>query len=103
MLFDEDWHRRAYPAMDALVQAGRFPSCFDAYCRGGCLGRSPHWLFDEVAYRHRYPDLTDEALDKNGLVNGYDHYLWRGNVEFRLAHPLFDPVVYLGRAPNSSV
>ncbi|HEY4041618.1 MAG TPA: glycosyltransferase [Rhodopila sp.] len=99
MLFDEAWHRRAYPAMAALVEAGHFPSAFDAYCRGGCLERSPHWLFDESAYRRACPDLTDAAMAKQGLVNGYDHYLWRGNAECRIAHPLFDPAVYLTQLP----
>jgi O-antigen biosynthesis protein len=99
MLFDEAWHRRAYPAMAAVVDSGRFPSTFDAYCRGGCLDRSPHWLFDEAEYRRRNPDLTDAALAEQGLVNGYDHYLWRGNAEGRIAHPLFDPAVYLAALP----
>ena len=79
MLFDEGWHRQTYPGIAALVEAGQFPSAFDAWCRGGCCERSPHWLFDEPEYRRRYPDLTDAFLIRNGLVNGYDHYLWRGN------------------------
>src|SRR3954454_24138151 len=36
MLFDEAWHRRAYPGIATLVEEGRFPSAFDAWCRGGC-------------------------------------------------------------------
>ncbi|HBK07404.1 MAG TPA: glycosyl transferase family 2 [Acetobacteraceae bacterium] len=99
MLFDEDWHRRAYPAIAALVQTGKYPSAFDAYCRGGCLDRSPHWLFDEAEYRRRNPDLTDAVLAERGLVNGYDHYLWRGSAEGRIAHMLFDPSVYLAHLP----
>ena len=93
-LFDEVWHRQAYPGIAALVEAGEFPSAFDAWCRGGCCERSPHWLFDELEYRRRNPDLTDAFLAKHGLVNGYDHYLWRGNGEGRIGHPLFDPAVY---------
>lgn len=94
LLFDETWHRRAYPGIAALVQAGQFESAFDAWCRGGCLERSPHWLFDEAYYRRRYPDLTDAALAERGLVNGYDHFLWRGTAEGRSGHPLFDPTIY---------
>jgi GT2 family glycosyltransferase len=94
MLFDEAWHRQTYPGIAALVEAGQFPSAFDAWCRGGCCERSPHWLFDEPEYRRRYPDLTDAFLSRNGLANGYDHYLWRGNAEGRIGHPLFDPAVY---------
>ena len=94
MLFDEAWHRLAYPGIAALVEAGQFPSAFDAWCRGGCRERSPHWLFDEVAYRKRYPDLTDAFLERNGLVNGYDHYLWRGSAEGRVGHLFFDPALY---------
>ena len=37
-------------------------SGFDAYCRGGFQPRSPHWLFNEMLYRQRYPDLRDEVL-----------------------------------------
>ncbi len=96
MLFDEAWHRRAYPEMAALVQTGQFASAFDAYCRGG-HNRSPHWLFDEARYCRNYPDLTDAALAERGLVNGYDHYLWRGDAEGRDGHPLFDPALYLAR------
>ena len=95
MLFDEAWHRQTYPGIAALVEAGEFPSAFDAWCRGGCCERAPHWLFDELEYRRRNPDLTDAYLARNGLVNGYDHYLWRGNGEGRIGHPLFDPAVYL--------
>ncbi len=94
MLFDEAWHRIAYPAIVSLVEAGEFPSAFDAWCRGGCRDRSPHWLFDEVDYRRRNPDVTEEFLARNGLVNFYDHYLWRGDIEGRTGHELFDPMVY---------
>jgi GT2 family glycosyltransferase len=94
-LFDEAWHLQAYPPIAAGVQAGDFASAFDAYCRGGCLDRSPHWLFDELGYRDRYPELGPDTLAANGLVNNYDHYLRFGAAEDRIGHLLFDPAVYL--------
>jgi O-antigen biosynthesis protein len=90
VFFDEAWHRRAYPAIDVMVNEGRAASAFDAYCRGG-QARSPHWLFDERYYRRRYPDLTDDVLQANQVVNGYDHFLRHGATEGRIGHPLFDP------------
>src|SRR3954462_2750234 len=57
MLFDERWHLLVYPGIAARVEQGQFPSAFDAWCRGGCCERSPHWLFDEREYRQRHPDL----------------------------------------------
>jgi len=90
IFFDEAWHRRAYPAIDAMVRDGHFASAFDAYCRGG-QARSPHWLFDEPWYRRHYAaDLTDNTLAANHLVNGYDHFLRHGAGEGRIGHPLFD-------------
>ena len=92
--FDEAWHRRAYPAIQALVEAGEFSSAFDSYCRAGNLDRSPHWLFDEGYYRQQNPDLTEEALRAGGLANGYDHFLRYGDLERRSPHTLFDPAFY---------
>ena len=90
IFFDESWHRRAYPAIGALVRDGQYASAFDAYCRRG-QARSPHWLFDEAWYRRRYAaDLTDETLAANRLANGYDHFLRHGAGEGRVGHPLFD-------------
>ena len=94
-MFDELWHRRMYPAIAEGVAAGNFASAFDAYCRRGCLDRSPHWLFDELAYRNRYSDLTNEMLSKAEIANGYDHYLQYGIEECRNGHFLFDIKLYL--------
>ena len=92
--FDETWHLRRYPRVAAAVRAGRVASGFDAYCREGLHGRSPHWLFDEFFYRARHPDLTEAALAAAGAVNGYDHYLRVGDRAGRSGHPLFDPATY---------
>lgn len=94
-LFDEQWHRQIYPQIAEQVIAGHCSSAFDAYCRRGALDRSAIWLFDELAYRERYPDLTNETLEDFGLFNGYDHYLRHGAKEDRLGHVLFDPAIYL--------
>ena len=59
--FDEAWHLRRYPRVAEAVRTGRVASAFDAYCREGLHGRSPHWLFDEFFYRTRYADLTETA------------------------------------------
>ncbi|MBS0644924.1 MAG: glycosyltransferase [Acetobacteraceae bacterium] len=95
LFFDEAWHRLRYPAIARGVERGDFASAFDAYCRRGCLDRSPHWLFDELAYRDRYPDLTVDILRDGKLVNRYHHYLTHGSHEDRIGHLLFDPAIYL--------
>ncbi|MGA8195523.1 MAG: glycosyltransferase [Acetobacteraceae bacterium] len=92
--FDEAWHLRRYPRVAEAVRTGRVASGFDAYCREGLHGRSPHWLFDEFFYRTRYADLTEDCLAADGAVNGYDHYLRHGDRVGRSGHPLFDPATY---------
>lgn len=92
--FDEAWHLRRYPRVAEAVRTGLVASGFDAYCREGLHGRSPHWLFDEFFYRARYADLTEACLAADGAVNGYDHYLRHGDRSGRSGHPLFDPATY---------
>ena len=84
----------AIPGSPQAVRTGRVASAFDAYCREGLHGRSPHWLFDEFFYRTRHPDLTEACLAADGVVNGYDHYLRHGDRSGRSGHPLFDPATY---------
>jgi O-antigen biosynthesis protein len=95
--FDEAWHMKVHPGAAAAVREGHAESGFDSYCRAGFRTRSPHWLFQETAYRQRHPDLHDEALGADGNVNGYDHYLKHGSREGRIGHMLFDPAVYRSR------
>jgi O-antigen biosynthesis protein len=92
--FDEAWHLRAHAGAAAAVRDGHAASGFDAYCHAGFRFRSPHWLFDETLYRQRYPDLSDEVLQRDDNVNGYDHYLKHGSREGRIGHLLLDPAVY---------
>lgn len=93
--FDEEWQRRTWPGIQALIDEGSFPSAFDAWCRGAYTARAPHWLFDPGEYRIRYPAMTDEVLTEAGFINPYHHYLSQGAAEGRIAHPLFDPAIYL--------
>jgi len=102
-LFDEAWHREMYPSIAAGIAAGHFASAFDAYCRRGSLDRSAHWLFDELAYRERYPDVTGERLAARRLINGYDHSLRHGRLRDRIGHVLFDPALYLTQFEPSDI
>ena len=95
--FDEPFFLAQTPTAAAAVSAGEAASGFDLYCRDAGRHRWPHWLFDEALYRERSPDLTDEALQTHGLVNGYDHYLRVGNKEGRIASPFFDRTTYLNQ------
>jgi GT2 family glycosyltransferase len=99
--FDERWHLAAHPDVAAAVRAGQVESGFDAYCRGGFVSRSPHWLFMEGLYRRQNSDLNDATLVADNNANGYDHYLKHGNREGRAGHPLFDPEVYLAQLDAS--
>jgi hypothetical protein len=92
--FDEAWHLKTYPGPAAAIRDGHAESGFDTYCRAGYRFRSPHWLFQERAYRQRHGDLRDEALAADGHANGYDHFLRHGSREGRIGHMLFDPGVY---------
>ncbi|GBQ25369.1 hypothetical protein AA0472_1735 [Acetobacter estunensis NRIC 0472] len=96
--FDEEWYLAAHPDVAAAVRAGTFASGFEHYRADGFRSRSPHWLFSESQYLARYPDLTRSALDRLGLVNGYDHYLSVGDREFRSGHLFFDPHLYYAKA-----
>ena len=86
---DEAWLRATLPGG---------ASGFDALCRAGTV-RAPHWLFDQALYRHRYPDLTDEALEAGGFRDGFDHYLRVGDREGRSGSPFLDPAFTLARLP----
>ena len=97
--FDEAWQRRAWSGIAALIEQGGVESAFDAWCRGAHATRVPHWLFDPVEYRARYPALTEAMLAETGLRDLYDHYLRHGAAEGRIGHALFDPAVYLAALP----
>ncbi len=97
--FDERHYRRRYPDVIPTMATTPLASGFDNYCRGSNLVRRPHWLFDEIYYRTRYADLNEAALQQNGVVNGYSHFLSDGDREGRIGHPLFDPAVYVANFP----
>src|SRR6185312_11199536 len=73
--FDEEWQRRAWPSVVALIESGSVASAFDAWCRGPHATRAPHWLFNPREYRVRYPAMTDEVLAETRFLNRYHHYL----------------------------
>ena len=61
-------------------------------------GISPHWLFDEDYYRHRYPDV-DEAVTKSAFRSGYHHYVTHVPSELhRRGHPLFSAYIYASQS-----
>ncbi len=94
MFFDERWYLARHPELNAELQARRWRSGFDHYCRAGYAERSPHWLYDDALYLSRNPDLTDTTVQRNGCVNRYDHYIRFGAREGRVAHLLFDASVW---------
>lgn len=93
IFFDETWYRAAYPDVAAAIAAGTWRSGFEHYALAGHADRSPHWLYDDVLYRARNPDITDAGMRTAGCFNAYDHYLRGGCREGRIAHPLFAPSV----------
>lgn len=93
--FDEAWYRLRYPDVEAAMRRGDCESGFDAYCRGGYLDRSGHWLFDADLYRRQSPGLLIEALVEGDFFGHYDHFLKHGAVERRPTHRLFDADTYL--------
>ncbi len=101
MFFDETWYLATYPDIAAHVAAEGARSGFEHYIRDGYKDRSPHWLFDEHYYLSSNRDVTQDVLQRQHLVNGYDHYLAIGNAEFRTAHRFFDPLLYEQNADES--
>lgn len=73
--FDEVWYRDAHSDVHRALINQTWRSGFEHYCAEGYKTYAPHWLFDEHYYRRRHPSLTEFSLKKDGLWNGYDHYL----------------------------
>ncbi len=88
--FDEVWYRQTYPEVRRALLEKRWKSGFEHYCMEGFRSLSPHWLFDEVAYRRRHLELTDQHLAERGFCNGYDHYLSYGEAHGFRAGPFVD-------------
>ncbi|MXV43734.1 glycosyltransferase [Saccharibacter sp. 17.LH.SD] len=88
--FDEKWYCETYLDVRKGVLSQTWKSGFEHYCKEGYRTYSPHWLFDEVAYRRRLPSLTDRVLSKSGFWNGYDHYLEEGETHGLQASAFFD-------------
>ncbi|WP_413992038.1 glycosyltransferase [Labrys okinawensis] len=92
--FCEEWYAAANPVVQQALTEGRIRSGFEHYCTSGRHERAGHWLFDPGYYREKNPDLTDEALERLGFANLYDHYLEVGSRENRIAHALFSTTLY---------
>jgi len=100
MFFDEEWYLRTNPDVSLHVERGTLGSGFAHYCHDGYRERSPHWLFSEKFYLASYADVTRGELDRQGLVNGYDHYLTLGDRGFRSGHWFFDAMLYRRNRPD---
>jgi O-antigen biosynthesis protein len=96
--FDERWYLTSNPDVAQAVADGAFASGFEHYGLVGHKSRSAHWLFSEAYYFSQHADLTASALQRDGFLNGYDHYLSRGDREFRSGHWLFDPAMHRAAA-----
>lgn len=88
--FDEVWYCATYRDVHRALIDQTWSSGFEHYCAKGYKTYSPHWLFDEPFYRRRSPSLTDFSLRKDGLWNGYDHYLEIGEKRGFQASPFVD-------------
>jgi GT2 family glycosyltransferase len=92
--FDESWYRRRYSDVARLITEGKFRSGFEHYQQVGYATHDPHWLFSEEFYRQLYADLDAENLRRNGLLNGYHHFLISGQLEGRVGSWFFNAVFY---------
>jgi GT2 family glycosyltransferase len=95
MYFDEAWYLHRYPDAANSIEAGEFGSGYEHYCLIGYPERSPHWLYDSDTYLTATADLAEADLMLQDCVNRYDHYLRHGARAGLIAHPLFDPAVYV--------
>ena len=100
MFFDEAYYLRTNPDVAESVERGTLRSGFAHYCHDGYRERSPHWLFSEKFYLTSNPDITRGVLDRQGMVNGYDHYLAVGDRGFRSGHWFFDAAMYHASKPE---
>jgi len=92
--FDERYYVWAYPDVAQAVAQGFFESGFMHYVESGHPTRNPHWLFSEDHYLATNPDIGRRVLNELGFLNGYDHYLNVGDLEYRSGHLFFDPQIY---------
>lgn len=89
--FDEAWYLAKYPDVKSGIGQGLWDSGFAHYCASGHLNRDPHWLFFDSYYRGNRGDLLVDDMARNGLRNGYHHYLIAGQNELCSGSPFFDP------------
>ena len=95
--FDEEWYLQKYPDVKLMVDCHQFTSGFQHYCKEGYHTHDPHWLFSEKYYKKVNPHLTNENLERNGFVNGYDHFLKVGDIEGNSGSLFFNSNFFIGK------
>ncbi|GBQ68399.1 glycosyltransferase [Ameyamaea chiangmaiensis NBRC 103196] len=92
--FDERGYLAQYADVAEAVAHAFFESGFQHYREVGFPSRAPHWLFSEHTYIANNRDLGQHVFQADGFVNGYDHYLSRGDLDFRSGSLFFDPQLF---------
>jgi GT2 family glycosyltransferase len=88
--FDEAWYLATYPDVRNGIVERLWESGFAQYRKFGHLDRDPHWLFCDSVYRASRGDLSRTQMERNGLRNGYHHFLIAGQNEDSSGSPFFN-------------
>lgn len=97
--FDEKWYLDDNKDIGSKIRSGSiFETGFQHYEEVGFKTCSPHWLFREEDYFRRNPDLSYRDILSLGFLNGYDHYLKKGDKEGRQASLYFQPALFISEA-----
>lgn len=95
-MFDLSFYRMAAGPID--VEAFQTP--LHHYAREGrSRGVSPSWIFEEVYYLQRYPDVVD-AIRRGDLTCAFEHFSHYGRLEGRSGSVVFNEQAYLSANPD---